>query len=459
VNTESFYTGDNPIETKLPEFRPLSKSHLSRLGLAGDSRMGMVNKIEDLREDPPKIVIAEATANTGFVQNSFKYQRISKKVKYVMGLGIYIQLHHDMKYNKKVLKPSPIKFRNLYRPYEGQELDGKTLLVWRTGGIGDLCFIQPNLRYLKEKYPTCKIWFGCGPQYQAMVETWDCVDLVIDLPFPLRFLMQSDYHAIFEGVIERCHEAHTENAYNLFTRWLNLNLPEDRLYPINIPKQDKVEDAKKVLNEWGVEPGDFVVVQIRASSPIRTPRPDFWRKIINSLTGRGHKVVIVDGAHVKNSIDDFMRLLDRKEMVFNFAPHSVSLDYSIALTSLASLVVATDSAMIHIGVSVNVPVFGIYGPFPGKIRMSTYKNVDWIDCLAPCAPCFLHGSNPCPNNQDGHGQCYDQINIYQFLHRVEKLIGHKLPSEKPNDQDNDDCQKSYCNNEESDNSSEKTLGT
>jgi len=58
-------------------------------------------------------------------------------------------------------------------------------LVFRTGGIGDLLFIQPNLIYLKEKYPTCTINFACGPQYQSMVETWDCVDNVVDLPFSL----------------------------------------------------------------------------------------------------------------------------------------------------------------------------------------------------------------------------------------------------------------------------------
>ena len=37
--------------------------------------------------------------------------------------------------------------------------------------------------------------------------------------------------------------------------------------------------------------------------------------------------------------------------------------------------------------------FGIYGPFIGEIRLSTYSKAEWINCETPnkCGPCYIHG--------------------------------------------------------------------
>lgn len=422
MNPDSFL--DYGIIPKGPQeenFTKLSNTQKRLLGLDLKSPM-MVDKIDDLRDYPPNIIIARCRKSTGFVQNNFKYQKINKKVSYVMGLGIYQQLVVDKKSGAKILEPSSTKFRNVYRPYRGQSLDGKTLLVWRTGGIGDLGFIQPNLIHLKEKYPTCQIWFACGPQYQAMLDNWDCVDLLLDLPFATSYLMKANYHGLFEGVIERCFEAHTENAYHLFTRWLGLDLPDEKLVPINKVKEEKKTKCIEVLDGWGMKPGDFILMQLRASSPVRTPRPDMWRRVVNVLTARGHNIVITDAPHKKDMVQDFLTLVDHPDKVFNFAPFSETLDFTIALTSLAKLVVATDSALMHIAASLGVTCFGIYGPFPGKIRLTTYKNTDWTDCQAPCAPCFMHGSYPCQHHRDGHGICYDNINLNEMLFKIERLL-------------------------------------
>ena len=424
MNRESFL--DYGIVPTGPEgnFTKLSKTQKRYLGLDLTAPL-MVDKIEDLRDHPPNIIIAKCVHTTGFVQNNFKHQVITKKIRYVMGLGIYQQLVKDKQSGKKVLEPANIKFRNLYKPYFGESLDNKTLLVWRTGGIGDLGFIQPNLIYLKEKYPTCKIWFACGPQYQAMLDNWDCIDLLLDLPFQVKYLEQSNYHALFEGVIERCLEAHTKNAYNLFSRWLGLDLPDEKLVPVNKSKEDKLAENKKILESWGLSEGEYIAMQLRASSPVRTPRPDMWRRVCNTLTGRGFKVVITDTTHKSKMIEDFIGELDRKEMVFNYAQHSKSLDCTIALVDKAKLVVSTDSSLMHIAASLGTPAFGIYGPFPGEIRLTTYKNVDWTNCVCACAPCFMHGSKPCKNSKSGHGVCYDNVNLDEMLFKIDKLLNDK----------------------------------
>ena len=130
---------------------------MRQFGISPDN-VNHVAKLEDLRKTPPNIVIAEAKKTFGFMQNYFKKQLIKKKSKYVMGLGVFQQLFKDKtKKNVKLLKPASVRFKNVYKPYIGQDVTDKTILVFRTGGIGDLLFIQPNLIYLKQKYPTCKM--------------------------------------------------------------------------------------------------------------------------------------------------------------------------------------------------------------------------------------------------------------------------------------------------------------
>ena len=131
----------------------ISKYSLSQFGLSKDN-FTFVEKIEDLKNNPPLIIVAEAQKNVAFIQNYFKPQTLKKKVKYVMGISAFKQLQHDPVKDVRILKPAAIKFTNVYKPYNGQDLTNKTLLVWRSGGIGDLLFIQPNLVYLKNKYPS-----------------------------------------------------------------------------------------------------------------------------------------------------------------------------------------------------------------------------------------------------------------------------------------------------------------
>jgi ADP-heptose:LPS heptosyltransferase len=404
---------------------PVSQTKMRQMGLPSDAAEH-VKDLEELSKRPPNIIIAKCLKSMRFVQNYFKTQELKKNVDYIMGLGVYQQLHADPKFTKKkLLKPSKFKFSKLYIPYKGQSLEDKTLLVFRTGGIGDLLFIQPNLLYLKEKYPTCKIKFGCGPQYQAMVEAWDCVDEVLDLPFSIKHLRESDYHALFEGVIERCRLAENVNAFHLFTEWLGLNLPDELLIPKQEPKQDKLDFCYKKLEEWNVKPNDFILMQLRASSPIRTPNPKFWKEVVDALTDKGYKIILTDSPRQADNVDEFISGVKNPDKVFNFCKHSKSLDYSIALTKLCKTTVATDSAMNHIAASLGTHCYGIYGPFPGRVRLTTYPKAKWIDAERDCAPCYLHGQYPCPQaGADGFSPCYDNLNVEDIVKDVEEIMNN-----------------------------------
>jgi ADP-heptose:LPS heptosyltransferase len=412
------------VQNTYRDFKNISNYELKELGIKV-SDIKVEETIEDLKKAPPNIVIGECIKTIQFTQNNYPTkQQLTKKVKYIMGLGIYHQLFFDTSIKSRNLKPAPVKFKNMYRPYSGQDLTNKTLLVFRTGGIGDLLFIQPNLIYLKNKYPTCKILFACGPNYQSMVKTWDCVDDVVDLPFPLYYMINSDYHAIFEGVIERTKQAEKENAYNLFTKWMGLNLPDELLVPKQEATYKSTYTVKNTIEKMGLKEKDFITIQMRSSSPIRNPNPKVWKKLIDVLTKNGHKIVLTDMPQMERTIDEFIKTLDNKELVFNFSPHSKEISDSIALASLSKMCIGTDSALNHISISLGVKSFGIFGPFPAEIRLSTYpKNLcDWINIKDDCSPCFVHSMTTCKNTNNGYSKCYDKINIEECVEKIERLL-------------------------------------
>lgn len=434
-----FFHAERESLDRQPEFvkkiRKASNTELYQMGIPDDN-LNQVPSLEELRKGVPNLLIAEGVRDTKYLQEKFKIQWIRKRSKYVMSVGVYEQLHYSG--DMKILKPADVKFKKMYVPYTGQDLTDKTLLVSRTGGVGDLLFIQPSLRFLKEKYPTCEIIFACGPQYQDMVREWECVDEVIDLPFSFKYLMETDYHAVFEGVIERCFEAQGVNAYILFSRWLGLDIPNELLVPIQEPNPEKVQEVESILNkfdrknekgkvvetvEWGLGRGDFIVAQVRASSPVRTPRPEVWISLFNELTDRGYKIVVTDVPRKKEIVDDFIKMCKNPKMVFNFCEHSTDVGYLIALTSLSTMALSCDTALMHIAESVGTKSFGIYGAFPGRIRLSTYKKCQWLECILGCSPCYVHGQEPCPYNRDGYGVCYDELDVKYAADSIEEHLG------------------------------------
>ena len=84
------------------KLRPISPAILKKFGLTMDN-VQQVENIEALRDNPPNIVVAEAKKKFRFVQNFFKEQELKKRQKYVMGLGVFQQLHLAGDTKKKLL--------------------------------------------------------------------------------------------------------------------------------------------------------------------------------------------------------------------------------------------------------------------------------------------------------------------------------------------------------------------
>lgn len=317
--------------------------------------------------------------------------------------------------------PAEKSFKEVYTPYNGQNLDGKVLGVWRSGGIGDLIFIRPVLVHLKKLYPTCKIYFATRARYHGMLKHWDdCLDGIEDYPFPCDHVInEADYHLTFQGVIEDCQESNEQNVYDVFARFAGLE-PEE--VEFNVPME-----LPSISPAIGLLKG-AAVVQTMASSPVRTPKMRTYIKVINHLTRTGLKVVISDGPNNEKRTDHLISCVESPDQVFNLCYYTKELIDAINLVDAAPIVVSPDSSHTHFAGAQKTPVVGLYGPFPGRCRATHYENCILIEtpynkqtCEHGGRECFLHNQNGC----QFHERCWLNIDDDAVLSAIDQLLDKK----------------------------------
>ncbi len=411
----------------------ITDSLYKRLGINKDDVSRKLGTMDDLRNSTPGMVIGVAKDNFFYSINNTTPQVFKKGEGKILSMYMYMKLEKNGK-EKNQLRPGRDTFGKLYNKYEGEDLNGKSLLVWRTGGIGDLCFIQPNLIWLKKTYPDSRIVFSCGPQYTSLVEDWDCIDDLVDFPPASIWLHKCNYHLTFEGVIERCVEAESTNSYKLFSRWMGTKVPEDELVPVLKTKPEYDVLVDKYLEENSIKEKEYVAIQLRASSPIRTPSSTIWKQIIDYILKKDLKVILIDGPHFADKIDVFRgRMFDTSEQarIFNYARFSENIKHGMSILNKAKCVIAPDSSMVHLSAGLGVPILGLYGAFTGDIRMSTYKNADWIEppenkevCDFGGKQCFIHSQVPCrfTTKKGSCVPCYDHYDMDEMYTKIDKLL-------------------------------------
>lgn len=315
---------------------------------------------------------------------------------------------------KPTLVPAKVKFADVYHPYKGQDLNGKKLFVWRSGGIGDLIFIRPILMAFKEKYDV-EIIFATRTKYHAMVEQWDdCIDQLTSVPFLVNeTLEQADYHITFEGIIERCRAAEEIDVHDLFAR---------HSY-INVEKWNRPMKCICKNNVFSMLPKKYAVLQLGASANVRSPFFGNLLPIANHITE--HMDLIISGSpRERRMIDDFTTCCKDPSRIINFSYHTGSIVDAVKLVTNARLVVAPDSSHVHMAGTQGVPCVGLYGPFPWKTRATHYENFIGIEpeesdvCEFGGKGCFKHAHLKC----DYRSGCWANLDHNKAIDAINQLM-------------------------------------
>ena len=315
-----------------------------------------------------------------------------------------------------------------YNQYKGHDLTNKTILIWRHGGLGDLLFMMPPIRLLKIKYPKCKIIMAVGSAFIDAYMNVPYIDVLMPMPISLETLRDAEYHLHFEGTIEDDDDALRMNAYDLFFE--RYGIKSDKIKP-NEKRPDifltdkETREAKEYAESNGLAGTTTTIgIQIAASSPIRTFPLDKINTLSEELVRRGCKVVLfggpkqlLSGRNIVNSVDGITKT---EGMIINVAADNFSFRQSMALTGYMDIIIASDSAMIHVAGALGIPVLGLYGPFPSTLRMKYYYNAIGLNASTACSPCFMHGHDPCPKGNPS--PCFSTIGIDTILISCDYLL-------------------------------------
>ncbi len=318
-----------------------------------------------------------------------------------------------------------VTFRNWKKP-DWDNLDHKSVLIIRHGGIGDILFISPFIKKIKTKSPTTCLTFMTRINYHELTNNIAYIDKTLNHAWPNIFaLFTHDYVLFLDNSIEKDPDAEKKNVYDLFAEKYFFQALSDReKRPVLSAQAQELTCTSSAETTIGL--------QLKSGSPIRTPSQAFWLRTASELLRIfPNALIVLIAEHREESSSQTLleKIHDRhpQARICNFATYSRSINDLISLINQLDLVIAPDSSVVHIAAAFQTPAIGIYGPFPGALRTKYYPDNITLDAPIACGPCFTHGHSPCKKlHNDGHSSaCFDRISTADITKAAKLLLSKK----------------------------------
>lgn len=276
----------------------------------------------------------------------------------------------------------------------------ESILVARSGGFGDLLFLGPILAEVRRRWPACRIGVACRPERRpvldglGLVDAWEPVPLPVERPRAYQRLIS------FEGVVEGDTRRHYVDA---LAAAAGLDLPPgpesrrcryvvaeherrwvDEMYPRN--------PSRKRLG-----------VQWLASTPARSYPLRDLHTVCGHLGAHGWDVWLLgepDAVRARCGHGSGVRNIAADERP--------TFRQSCAILSTCDVVLAPDSALLHVAGALGLPAVGLFGPIDPKLRIAYSPTIRPLKGALPCSGCNHHPRFPgdwpagMPCAQDGH---------------------------------------------------------
>lgn len=318
-------------------------------------------------------------------------------------------------------------YKKFHKPYDkGVDLSNKTILVFRSGGIGDLLFMTPSLKYIKNNYENCKIIFAAGFLYMDALYNNPHIDKLYSMPFKTELLDEADIHFMFEGIIEDSSLAQVFNAYDLFLDAFKIDLnsikAEDKKPIISISHDLSKWADEYISDRANYKEGFKVALQPETSTVRRTFPLEKFIGVMRVLLNEGFTIFIPGSLRqipvCESLFAEFKEFCDNGRLIL-LPPDNLPLKKTIAVISKMDLVITSDSAFGHVAGAFDIPQVSIYGPFNSKLRLCYYSNAIGLNAQVACGPCYKHGHWPCEKGSPS--PCFSVIDVEAILESVDFL--------------------------------------
>lgn len=273
-----------------------------------------------------------------------------------------------------------------YKPYTGQDLFNKKLLIMRSNGLGDMLMLEPTIRALKNKYPSCDITAASG--CKDMLLHHPCITELLSMPYDFEYMEKADYHIWYQGILEgNSNDAKTIPAVNLFAKASYIDLDEDKMVPRVFIAQDEPDWIATEKNILGLK-SYTVMMQLESSCITRNFPAAKFKILVDRMAKEDIKILLVGNTDSQKQFGAFYQGQAKNVSVLSkYTPRQI-----ILIASVCDQIFAPDSFLIQAAGALNKDVVGVYNCFPSRLRMSYFKNAIGLDCMVVCSPCFSYSS-------------------------------------------------------------------
>lgn len=285
------------------------------------------------------------------------------------------------------------------------------------GGIGDLLMMTPGFHALKKKYPDQTIYLSIPKRYFAVFENNPDVTLV-DIEttplFPQRYRRWFNFSdcpaARSEAVVA---PRVKKSRIDIFAGALGIGFISRRQMntrPRYFISPEEAAFAESFWNEHDLNDRPVIGLQLFADESYRNYPHN--TALIEQLA-RNYKVLLFDAKPIPGYEHPNIIKID-----------CYSLRKAFALAGRCQLIIAPDSAFVHLSGALELPCIALFGPIDGKVRTRQYPTVEYLDARKElgCVPCWRNEVIPCKLTGLRNSVCMSSISVERIVAKVKETV-------------------------------------
>ncbi|MBL7151183.1 MAG: lipopolysaccharide heptosyltransferase II [Candidatus Omnitrophica bacterium] len=322
----------------------------------------------------------------------------------------------------------------------------KKILFITLSNIGDCILTLPALDFLCQKFPQARITlitaerprqlFEDNPRIEKLIayqkragfkENFriflrlkkEKFDAVIDLRNTLfGALLPAQYKIPAFLRIPADMHMKDRHLYKAYSRWSIVHSKKLASKTISLPiKKDDEEYIEKIFIENNIKKDDkIIVIAPGARSHIKRWGRDKFSLLCRELAQQEFRIILA-GDRDDRQIADYIIQKDPKAGLVNLCGQT-TLSQLGALLKETALLISNDSAVLHLGSYLNIPVLAVFGPTDDR------KYGPWSDTSAVVKKEVF--CRPCEKAQCRFGtlDCMRLVTVEEVLRQVKQLLVH-----------------------------------
>ena len=265
----------------------------------------------------------------------------------------------------------------------------KKILVITLSNLGDVIMTTPVIMRLRQAFPSAEVSVVVGPKAQGLLRQSQNIREVIVYDKRAKFKSKKEFirglrTQVWDWIVDLRHTAIPVLVKNgkrspLFLRRHRKKMKREAhlevlewmgLEPQNPPpfdffqKQDEDSLLTKLQNLGINETSGLIVIAPGAASERKRWSLKSFRELAEKLAEKTGKTILLAGSPEERNIAQ--KVSQGLEARAAIVCGETNLAESAAMIARASLVVANDSAMMHLGFELQVPTVGVFGPTDHK---------------------------------------------------------------------------------------------